>query len=196
MELRAPAPVPGRRRARARAYRVTSAVGVAAAALAACACAARSFATLCLSSVALGLPAAAGQTFRFAVLTLVPAESRPRCVGLVLTGGVVGAVLGPGYAAGSRDLFPEAEFAGVYLCAALAYATLLAVVLAPNLVAFPAEQGDDEASKTTVYKGHTDDDAAERVPPRSGLADRLRFRALASSRRCSSPRLRTRRCRF
>ena len=159
----------------ARAYRVTSAVGVAAAALAACACAARSFATLCLSSVALGLPAAAGQTFRFAVLTLVPAESRPRCVGLVLTGGVVGAVLGPGYAAGSRDLFPEAEFAGVYLCAALAYATLLAVVLAPNLVAFPAEQGDDEASKTTVYKGHTDDDAAERVPPRSGLAVSIAF---------------------
>ena len=152
---------------RARAYRVTSAVGVAAAALAACACAARSFATLCLSSVALGLPAAAGQTFRFAVLTLVPAESRPRCVGLVLTGGVVGAVLGPGYAAGSRDLFPEAEFAGVYLCAALAYATLLAVVLAPNLVAFPAEQGDDKASKTTVNKDNTDDDAAERVllPP-------------------------------
>lgn len=160
---------------RARAYRVTSAVGVAAAALAACACAARSFATLCLSSVALGLPAAAGQTFRFAVLTLVPAESRPRCVGLVLTGGVVGAVLGPGYAAGSRDLFPEAEFAGVYLCAALAYATLLAVVLAPNLVAFPAEQGDDEASKTTVHKGHTDDDAAERVPPRSGLAVSIAF---------------------
>ena len=160
---------------RARAYRVTSAVGVAAAALAACACAARSFATLCLSSVALGLPAAAGQTFRFAVLTLVPAESRPRCVGLVLTGGVVGAVLGPGYAAGSRDLFPEAEFAGVYLCAALAYATLLAVVLAPNLVAFPAEQGDDKASKTTVHKGHTDDDAAERVPPRSGLAVSIAF---------------------
>ena len=160
---------------RARAYRVTSAVGVAAAALAACACAARSFATLCLSSVALGLPAAAGQTFRFAVLTLVPPESRPRCVGLVLTGGVVGAVLGPGYAAGSRDLFPEAEFAGVYLCAALAYATLLAVVLAPNLVAFPAEQGDDKASKTTVNKGHTDDDAAERVPPRSGLAVSIAF---------------------
>ena len=160
---------------RARAYRVTSAVGVAAAALAACACAARSFATLCLSSVALGLPAAAGQTFRFAVLTLVPAESRPRCVGLVLTGGVVGAVLGPGYAAGSRDLFPEAEFAGVYLCAALAYATLLAVVLAPNLVAFPAEQGDDKASKTTVHKGKADDDAAERVPPRSGLAVSIAF---------------------
>ena len=153
---------------RARACRVTSAVGVAAAALAGCACAARSFATLCLSSVA--RLAAAGQTFRFAVLTLVPAESRPRCVGLVLTGGVVGAVLGPGYAAGSRDLFPEAEFAGVYLCAALAYATLLAVVLAPNLVAFPAEQGDDKASKTTVHKGNADDDAAERVPPRSGLA--------------------------
>ena len=160
---------------RARAYRVTSAVGVAAAALAACACAARSFATLCLSSVALGLPAAAGQTFRFAVLPLVPAESRPRCVGLVLTGGVVGAVLGPGYAAGSRDLFPEAEFAGVYLCAALAYATLLAVVLAPNLVAFPAEQGDDKASKTTVHKGKADDDAAERVPPRSGLAVSIAF---------------------
>ena len=123
-------------------YRATSCVGVAASAIAAVACAAESFGALCVSSALFGLPAAAGQSFRFAVLTLVPPRSRPKCIGLVLTGGVVGAVLGPAYAAAAKDAVQDAPFAGVYLCTGVALALLLGIVCAPGLVTFPAEGGD------------------------------------------------------
>lgn len=124
-------------------YRVTSVVGVAASAIAAVACATESFGALCVSSALFGLPAAAGQSFRFAVLALVPPRSRPKCIGLVLTGGIVGAVIGPSYAAASKNVFPGAPFAGVYLCTGVAFALLLAIVCAPGLVTFKAEGGDE-----------------------------------------------------
>lgn len=124
-------------------YRVTSVVGVAASAIAAVACATESFGALCVSSALFGLPAAAGQTFRFAVLALVPPRSRPKCIGLVLTGGIVGAVIGPSYAAASKNVFPGAPFAGVYLCTGVAFALLLGIVCAPGLVTFKAEGGDE-----------------------------------------------------
>ena len=123
-------------------YRVTSVVGVAASAIAAVACATESFGALCVSSALFGLPAAAGQSFRFAVLTLVPPRSRPKCIGLVLTGGIVGAVIGPSYAAASKNVFRGAPFAGVYLCTGVAFALLLGIVCAPGLVTFPSEGGD------------------------------------------------------
>jgi len=120
-------------------YRATSCVGLAASAIAAIACSTESFFALCVSSVLFGLPAAAGQSFRFAVLTLVPPRSRPKGIGLVLTGGIVGAVIGPLYAAASKNMFAAAPFAGVYLCTGIAFACLLAIVLAPGLVTFPSE---------------------------------------------------------
>ena len=128
-------------------YRATSCVGVAASAIAAAACATESFGALCVSSALFGLPAAAGQSFRFAVLALVPPRSRPKCIGLVLTGGIVGAVLGPAYAAAAKDLFQSAPFAGVYLCTGVALALLLGVVCAPGLVTFPSEGGDADADQ-------------------------------------------------
>ena len=129
-------------------YRATSCMGVAASAVAAVACATESFGALCVSSALFGLPAAAGQSFRFAVLTLVPARSRPKCIGLVLTGGMVGAVVGPAYAAAAKDAFQSAPFAGVYLCTGIALALLLGILCVPGLVTFPSEgvdAGDDVA---------------------------------------------------
>jgi len=100
-----------------------------------------------------GCPAAAGQSFRFAVLALVPPRSRPKCIGLVLTGGIVGAVLGPAYAAAAKDLFQSAPFAGVYLCTGVALALLLGVVCAPGLVTFPSEGGDANADRAPRVRG-------------------------------------------
>ena len=72
-------------RGRLNVYRVTSLVGAAASALAAVACDARSFGALCVACLMLGLPAAAGQSFRFAALSLVPSEAgKPRP--LIVTG--------------------------------------------------------------------------------------------------------------
>ena len=132
-------------------YRATSCVGVAASAIAAAACATESFGALCVSSALFGLPAAAGQSFRFAVLALVPPRSRPKCIGLVLTGGIVGAVLGPAYAAAAKDLFQSAPFAGVYLCTGVALALLLGLVCAPGLVTFPSEGGDASADRAPAF---------------------------------------------
>lgn len=132
-------------------YRATSCVGVVTSAIAAAACATESFGALCVSSALFGLPAAAGQSFRFAVLALVPPRSRPKCIGLVLTGGIVGAVLGPAYAAAAKDLFQSAPFAGVYLCTGVALALLLGVVCAPGLVTFPSEGGDADADRAPAF---------------------------------------------
>jgi predicted MFS family arabinose efflux permease len=73
-------------RGRLNVYRATSAVGVAASALAAVACDTRSFTALCIASLMFGLPAAAGQSFRFAALSLVPPNARPQTIGMVLSG--------------------------------------------------------------------------------------------------------------
>ena len=133
-------------------YRVTSCVGMLASTIAAIACAEKSFGALCFSSLLFALPAAAGQSFRFAVLTLVPLRSRPKCIGLVLTGGIVGAVIGPLYAAASKNMFASAPFAGVYLCTGVAFFLLLIILLVPGLVTFPSEGGGmgDASNQKTV----------------------------------------------
>ena len=113
-------------------YRATSVVGAAASALAAAACDARSFALLCVASLMIGLPTAAGQSFRFAALSLVPPEARPKTIGCVLTGGIAGALIGPSTAAAAKDLFSDAEFAGVYLYTAAAFSALLGIFCVPG----------------------------------------------------------------
>lgn len=126
-------------------YRVTSCVGMVASVTASLACSEKSFAALCVSSVLFALPSAAGQSFRFAVLSLVPARSRPKCIGLVLTGGIAGAVIGPLYAAAAKNMFADAPFAGVYVCTGVAFFLLLCIVSVPGLVTFPAEGGQEAA---------------------------------------------------
>ena len=139
-------------------YRITSAVGVVASVVAAVACALRSFATLCIASAMFGLPSAAGQTFRFAALSMVPKASHPKCIGAVLTGGIVGALVGPTYAAQSSRLFPDAEYAGVYLCTGVAFLGILIIMLIPGLVTFHAEHDTSEEDR---------DDARAEAPPDS-----------------------------
>ena len=139
-------------------YRITSAVGMVASVVAAVACASRSFAALCIASAMFGLPSAAGQTFRFAALSMVPKSSHPKCIGAVLTGGIVGALVGPSYAAGSTDLFPDAKYAGVYLCTGVAFLGILIIMLIPGLVTFHAEHDTDEEDR---------DDARADAPPDS-----------------------------
>ena len=134
-------------------YRATSCVGVVTSAIAAAACATESFGALCVSS-ALRATRGGGQSFRVLRCSRwspPPPRSRPKCIGLVLTGGIVGAVLGPAYAAAAKDLFQSAPFAGVYLCTGVALALLLGVVCAPGLVTFPSEGGDADADRAPAF---------------------------------------------
>lgn len=144
-------------------YRITSAVGMVASVVAAVACASRSFAALCIASAMFGLPSAAGQTFRFAALSMVPKSSHPKCIGAVLTGGIVGALVGPSYAAGSTDLFPDAKYAGVYLCTGVAFLGILIIMLIPGLVTFHAEHDTAEEDRADARDDARDD--AHDSPP-------------------------------
>lgn len=142
-------------------YRITSAVGMVASVVAAVACASRSFAALCIASAMFGLPSAAGQTFRFAALSMVPKSSHPKCIGAVLTGGIVGALVGPSYAAGSTDLFPDAKYAGVYLCTGVAFLGILIIMLIPGLVTFHAEHDTAEEDRADARDDARDDAGAD-----------------------------------
>ena len=130
-------------------YRATSCVGVVTSAIAAAACATESFGALCVSSALFGYPRRPARASGSRCSRWSP-RSRPKCIGLVLTGGIVGAVLGPAYAAAAKDLFQSAPFAGVYLCTGVA-PRLLGVVCAPGLVTFPSEGGDADADRAPAF---------------------------------------------
>ena len=167
-------------------YRITSAVGMVASVVAAVACASRSFAALCIASAMFGLPSAAGQTFRFAALSMVPKSSHPKCIGAVLTGGIVGALVGPTYAAQSSRLFPDAEYAGVYLCTGVAFLGILIIMLIPGLVTFHAEHDTAEEDRADARDDAADDASADaaadskRKPPSAVSAAFARPNAVAA----------------
>ena len=161
-------------------YRITSAVGMVASVVAAVACASRSFAALCIASAMFGLPSAAGQTFRFAALSMVPKSSHPKCIGAVLTGGIVGALVGPTYAAESINLFADAEYAGVYLCTGVAFLGILIITLIPGLVTFHAEHDTDDDDDEGNRNDAPRNDAPPSKPPSAVSAAFARPNAVAA----------------
>jgi MFS family permease len=73
----------------------------------------------CVGTAAVGVFQACAQYYRLAAADSVAAPGKARAISIVLTGGVVAAVLGPALAAWSRDLFAPVLFAGAYLMVAL-----------------------------------------------------------------------------
>ncbi|MEJ7930305.1 MFS transporter [Ramlibacter sp. AN1015] len=112
-------------------------VGLAVAVLAALACAwavvAREFWLLCAATLVAGYYNANAGLYRFAAAELTGSESREKAVSLVMAGGLIGAVVGPNLAAGTREVL-SVPFAGAYL--ALAGVALLGMALMA-LVRFP-----------------------------------------------------------
>ncbi|OZI34613.1 MFS transporter [Bordetella genomosp. 10] len=72
----------------------------------------------CLGTAAVGVFQAFAQYYRLAAADAVAEAHKARVISIVLTGGVIAAVLGPALAAWSRDLLPTV-FAGSYLMVAL-----------------------------------------------------------------------------
>ena len=73
----------------------------------------------CVGTAAVGVFQAFAQYYRLAAADAVAAPLKARAISIVLTGGVIAAVLGPALAAWSRDLFAPIVFAGAYLMVAL-----------------------------------------------------------------------------
>jgi MFS family permease len=86
----------------------------------------RQFWLLCASTLVAGYYNANAGLYRFAAAELCALEMREKAVSLVMAGGLLGAVIGPGLATRTRDLL-AAPFAGAYL--ALAVVALVAILL-------------------------------------------------------------------
>src|SRR6185503_9428249 len=88
-----------------------------------------SFTLLCIGSYFVGFASAFTQQFRFAATDTASPSFRPRAISLVMTGGVVAAVLGPQTVLHTSAILPSTPFAGAFVGSAaltlLAAATLL-----------------------------------------------------------------------
>ena len=111
---------------RKRGFQLGLAVASGSALLCAYAASAGSFWLLCASTLLAGYYAANASLYRFASAELAQPAFREKAVSLVMAGGLIGAVVGPRLAAGTRD-WAVAPFAGAYL--ALAGVALLALLL-------------------------------------------------------------------
>jgi MFS family permease len=88
------------------------------------------FWVFCAGTAAVGVFQAFAQYYRLAAADAVPDAFKSRAISLVLTGGVVAAVLGPALANWAKDLFPAVLFAGAYLMVALLGFTSAAILWA------------------------------------------------------------------
>lgn len=75
----------------------------------------QSFALFCVGNALMGCFQAVAQYYRFAAADAAEPEFKSRAVSWVMAGGVAAALLGPGIAGFSKDLFAPVGFAGSYL---------------------------------------------------------------------------------
>jgi len=131
---------------RRRGFQLGLAVAVASSLLCAYAASTRHFWLLCASTMLAGYYAANASLYRFVSAELAAPAFRERAVSLVMAGGLLGAVVGPRLAAGTRD-WAAAPFVGAYL--SLAGVALLALALLA-FMRFPpvAERAAVKAGRT------------------------------------------------
>jgi len=109
--------------------------GLVGAALAALAVTIGSFPLLCLGTLLLGSNNGIGQYYRFAAADASPAGFKSTAISLVMTGGLVGGMLGPTLSRLSIDLLPH-RFLGCYLSLAV-YFLLIILLFAFLKIATP-----------------------------------------------------------
>jgi len=130
-----------RRYGRKTCFQLGLGVAFVAAALCALAAALRSFPLLLLATVLAGYYNANGALYRFAAIEVVDLAYKERAISWVLTGGILGGVLGPNLAAATRDLMPQ-PFTGAYLAlmvvALLAWGVMRRIQFPPLLESNPA----------------------------------------------------------
>ena len=128
---------------RKRSFQLGLVVALLAALLCAWAAVSRNFWLLCLATAVAGYYNANAGLYRFAAAELALPPAREKAVSLVLTGGLLGAVLGPNLAASTRDAFAT-PFAGAYLALALVALLALAVLA---FMEFPPPPAKASAAK-------------------------------------------------
>jgi MFS family permease len=102
-----------RRYGRQTGFQAGTAMGVAGAAVCCLALWLHSFWLLCAGLVVLGMYNAFGQYYRFAAADSASHEFKPKAISLVMTGGLVGGIIGPEMSTHTRDMF-AVPFLGAY----------------------------------------------------------------------------------
>lgn len=126
--------------------------GIAAALICALAIGLHNFWLLCLGTLVFGASNATGQYYRFAAADVSPPDFKARAISLVLAGGLVGGIIGPGLSRYSVDAFPD-RFLGAYLVPVLYSLVTIALLSAtriPNPTA--AEQASGGRSLMEIAK--------------------------------------------
>ncbi len=131
---------------RRRGFQLGLVVAIASTLLCAYAVSTRNFWLLCASTLLAGYYSANANLYRFASAELARPDFREKAVSLVMAGGLIGAVIGPRLAAGTRN-WTAAPFAGAYL--ALAGVAALALVIL-SFMRFPPV-----AARAAAYAGRS-----------------------------------------
>jgi MFS family permease len=130
-----------RRYGRKTCFQIGLGVAIVSAALCALAATLRSFPLLIIATVLAGYYNANGALYRFAAIEVVDLAYKERAISWVLTGGILGGVLGPNLAAATRDLMAQ-PFTGAYLAlmvvAALAWGVMRRIQFPPLQESNPA----------------------------------------------------------
>jgi MFS family permease len=125
-------------------FRLGALLGVVGGALSAWAAQTHSFVLLCVGTFVLGIAAAFAQYYRFAAAEVAPEAFRSRAVSWVLSGGVVGAIVGPESSRLTKDLTTEpfvGSFVSLALLAGLAWALIGLLQLPPAIARRTLEPG-------------------------------------------------------
>lgn len=107
---------------------------------------------LCFGTLVFGASNATGQYYRFAAADVAPVDYKARAISLVLAGGLLGGIIGPGLSRYSVDAFPD-RFLGAYLVPilyALVTIGLLSATRIPNPTA--AEQASGGRSLREIAR--------------------------------------------
>jgi len=128
---------------RQRGFMHASGIGIVAALVSAAAIGMHSFWLLCLGALIFGGQNAFGQYYRFAAADSATADFKSTAISLVLAGGVLGGILGPGTSRFAIDLLPQ-KFMGAYL-ALIAF--LLVTIALLSLTRLPQPTGETHTGR-------------------------------------------------
>jgi len=87
-----------------------------------------SFALFCVGTAVVGSFNGFAQYFRFAAAEAADLEFRAKAISLVVAGGVVAAVTGPGLARLTNDWFAPVQYAGIYMSVAAVFLLIVALM--------------------------------------------------------------------
>ena len=148
MSIGIPASLLMQRIGRRNGFRLGTVVGLFGALLNIYAIQSESFTLFCLGSYLIGCLLGFGQLYRFAAIETTPEEHKARAVSLVLFGGMLSGILGPGIAFVTKDWVEGAPFMGSYQSLIGLY---VVVFLLLHLVDLPKPTANEQQPRTRPF---------------------------------------------